>query len=824
MAASLGDVINQMAEAGIQGILASELVADGKYHRFKPDGQKGSKKSAWYILFEARTRSGRTVWNGAFGKGPDAYTVQFSGREMSVEDRADLAAARAAAKKEAERERQAEAKTAAEKAARLWSLARDEGGSPYLDRKQVRAFGVRFLKSSLVVPVRDAAGDLAGCQFIDAEGGKRFNTGMVKEGRFHLLGDASAAKIIAFSEGYATAASLHMALGWPVVATFDAGNMEPVAAALRPLYPDAQFVFCGDDDRHLRRRLRERCVSLGVPESVEPDGVEHVFHQADEVLRVRARFAPGQEVPKIELTVRRGDGEPRTWSLENAGRKSAAACARKFKGVAVLPAFSAQDADGTDFNDLHLAEGLGVVRSQVLNALQIAVESGGRAKGAQPRKASGGSGDDRKEWALIYPTETAWDGLRRRIVKISAMKLHYGAAAVEGWLSSSSRRTVLDTDVVFDPTEATTDEQVNLFEGWPVKPDGTKSCERLVAHLYDVCDEDDGLFRWVVSWLALPLQRPGAKMRTALIVHGPEGTGKSIFFDVVREIYGQYSRMVTQLQLQSEYTDWLSKMLFCVAEEVVTRQELKHHKGLLKNLVTNPVVNINEKYMPLRTEANHSNFCFLSNEMLPMALDQGDRRYTVIWYEPRRTFSPEYFRALGDEIAAGGAAGLYHWLLQQDLGDFNEHTRPYESRARKNLIELNMPARDRFLMEWKDGLLPDFRFGPARVSDVYQVFRRWCGLKGERFVDNETTVGTMLGRHMHKGVRQGDVWVWDRADNEKGYERVRARQKWRGTVVVPHEWQPPDGEDAAAALFDAVRESQLGVDLFLAGTRAQLAA
>ena len=30
---------------------------------------------------------------------------------------------------------------------------------------------------------------------------------------------------------------------------------------------------------------------------------------------------------------------------------------------------------------------------------------------------------------------------------------------------------------------------------------------------------------WVLRWLAYPLQHPGAKMRTAMVVHGDEGSG-----------------------------------------------------------------------------------------------------------------------------------------------------------------------------------------------------------------------------------------------------------------------------------------------------------
>jgi len=86
MATSLQDVIDQMAEADIAGLSAVDLVADGKYHRFRPESERKRKKSAWYILFEHVTKSGRAVLNGAFGKGPDTYKVRMSDGGMSVEE------------------------------------------------------------------------------------------------------------------------------------------------------------------------------------------------------------------------------------------------------------------------------------------------------------------------------------------------------------------------------------------------------------------------------------------------------------------------------------------------------------------------------------------------------------------------------------------------------------------------------------------------------------------------------------------------------------------------------------------------------------------
>jgi putative DNA primase/helicase len=176
----------------------------------------------------------------------------------------------------------------------------DSGKSDYLQRKKVGAYGLRFVSHGVVVlthltdqrielisgrddinrfferqrggeldaettsfkylkygtiavPLRDADGALWAFQFVNATGSKQFLKFGRKQGLWHLVTseasiEAEKINIFGVAEGYATAASVHQATGWPVAVAFDAGNLKPVCEALRRLYPDARLVVCGDDD------------------------------------------------------------------------------------------------------------------------------------------------------------------------------------------------------------------------------------------------------------------------------------------------------------------------------------------------------------------------------------------------------------------------------------------------------------------------------------------------------------------------------------------------------------------------------------------------
>jgi hypothetical protein len=232
---------------------------------------------------------------------------------------------------------------------------------------------------------------------------------------------------------------------------------------------------------------------------------------------------------------------------------------------------------------------------------------------------------------------------------------------------------------------------VNLFYGMPMKPDPEKSCAEILELLLYLCGDEEAVFEWVLKWIAYPLQHPGAKMQTAIVMHGEEGAGKNLFWEVVRTIYGPYGSVITQNELESQFNTWATRKLFMIANEVVSRSELREHKGRLKNYITEKELQINEKLLPLRTEENHMNFVFLSNETQPLALDRTDRRYLVLWTPPAKP--PDFYAKVGAELEGGGAAALYAYLMALDLADFSPHAKPIMTQAKRNLIEISKISR-----------------------------------------------------------------------------------------------------------------------------------
>ena len=144
---------------------------------------------------------------------------------------------------------------AAARATRIWTRARPAPADhPYLVAKQARPLALRMdAGHRLIVPLQNIDGELHSLEFIAPDGAKRFLAGGAKRGHFAVVGAdpaplAQPNGAILICEGWATGTSLHLATGHSVIAAMDAGNLMPVAEALRARFPEADLVLVADND------------------------------------------------------------------------------------------------------------------------------------------------------------------------------------------------------------------------------------------------------------------------------------------------------------------------------------------------------------------------------------------------------------------------------------------------------------------------------------------------------------------------------------------------------------------------------------------------
>jgi putative DNA primase/helicase len=245
---------------------------------------------------------------GAFGCNRTQVDVKWSSKNKQTftpEEKAAWRKRMDEAKAQRDADKAREHQECADRAASMWEKA-TQGPHPYAERKLIPTEGGRVLNGELLIPVYQGPKNLVGLQRIKEDGEKLFLKGTEKQGAYMVMGKPTADKPVVICEGWATGVSISMATGLCVVVAFDAGNLLHVAPKIRKAMQDAQIIIASDDD-----------------------------------------------------SIKGND----------TGIKAATQAALQIKARIALPKWSTQDrGQGTDFNDLHICEGLDTVKAQILSA------------------------------------------------------------------------------------------------------------------------------------------------------------------------------------------------------------------------------------------------------------------------------------------------------------------------------------------------------------------------------------------------------------------------------------------------------------------------
>lgn len=252
---SSADALSVFADAlSAAGLVVEGLpVADGALHRCGVAGNPRGKDGAYRIHLDTPA----CCWWRNWGTGDTGTRTLAPEKELSPAERTALRERIAAARKAAEEEQRKRHAAAAKLARVLWERATPAPDShPYLVRKQVPALGLRQdAQERLVLPVLDADGGLVSLQFILPEKpvngpDKLFLKGGRTAGGWFAIPakDGRTDGPLLIAEGFATAASLHLATGYACLAAFNAGNLSAVASMARERYPERELVLCADND------------------------------------------------------------------------------------------------------------------------------------------------------------------------------------------------------------------------------------------------------------------------------------------------------------------------------------------------------------------------------------------------------------------------------------------------------------------------------------------------------------------------------------------------------------------------------------------------
>ncbi|EPJ7676532.1 TPA: LPD7 domain-containing protein [Klebsiella pneumoniae] len=288
-------------------IIKDPIEFDGQKHYVDTvDGKAGSRKGVYAAFLDGRPAG----WYRDYKNGGEIQKWVSTGAAPNPEQMAMLRADAAARR---EQRAAAQADKFDQTANRLMEeynrLPDATGDLAYLKNKQViAANGLKAdERGNVVIPLFNADGEFRTLERIWSDGSKHLEKDGQAWGSFFVVGgQLKDGDNLLYAEGYATAASISEAINQPVIMTVNAGNMVEVAGRLKDTFPNSTHYFLADND---------------------------------------------------------------IYKDENGGLEKATEAAELTAGHVLVPAFSNPKEGLTDYNDLHVSEGLEQVRLQVEGAI-----------------------------------------------------------------------------------------------------------------------------------------------------------------------------------------------------------------------------------------------------------------------------------------------------------------------------------------------------------------------------------------------------------------------------------------------------------------------
>lgn len=322
------------------------------------------------------------------------------------------------------------------------------------------------------------------------------------------------------------------------------------------------------------------------------------------------------------------------------------------------------------------------------------------------------------------------------------------------WFNHPNRRTY--DSVIFSPTsdvivaprsgiELPPGRSFNLFMGYMARPqfahlteprsvvsgESEDACARLLEHAREViCGGSAELFDYWMAWHARLFQVPGECGRTALVMQSPEGAGKDTVTAQALgpSLGGHYFAAARPLDLLGRFNDHLGTCVLAVFNEAAATSD-KAMVGALKQLITDPQLPVEQKFLPRVMRRNCVHLVIQSNEAWAVPVSISDRRFVFFKVSSARIGDREYFRQLYDEIQNGGREALLGVLLAHNIADKDVSDLPSgQSDARYEQQLFSGDTVERFVLEWLGSGDPVLSsYGLAGTSAVTPVTNDDCG-------------------------------------------------------------------------------------------------
>jgi len=273
--------------------------------------------------------------------------------------------------------------------------------------------------------------------------------------------------------------------------------------------------------------------------------------------------------------------------------------------------------------------------------------------------------------------------------------------AFDIWFKDGERKAY--DEIVFNPDLLDAENkpnELNLFSGWGCEPNDGGDYSLLKSHMLEnMCQNDQGLFDYLMDWSSQTFCETAQKPGTALVFRGKPGVGKSIFAVSFREIVGLlHSKTLHHKdQIVGKFNSHYRNTILVVIEEAFFAGD-PTARTVLNHLITDKLVATEGKGENLEDGQNFVRFIIIANHDWVAPVVAGDRRYVIFDVSDAHKEDKPYFDAMLKQMKEGGAQKLLYDLIERNK-KFLDLPAPPMTDAKREQLLLGMSADVEWLLD-----------------------------------------------------------------------------------------------------------------------------
>ena len=280
--------------------------------------------------------------------------------------------------------------------------------------------------------------------------------------------------------------------------------------------------------------------------------------------------------------------------------------------------------------------------------------------------------------------------------------------------------TVCYSGIEFNP-KGTSPNFLNLWEGPTIDPvPGTWLL--IQEFLFNViCNGDNESYIYLLKYIAHALQKPEEKPGVMVILIGGQGIGKGTLGRILQKIWSATYIQVNNIDAVVGTFNAILERAYVVFMDEALFAGNRRGTDELKSIVTEPIIQISEKYQPSRQIRSVHRFIAATNADHFKNTERDDRRDFTLRVSEERKGDLAYWTELNTEIEYGGVEAMMHDLLHMDLSGFNVRNKPNT----RELIEQKIHSLDPIQRWWHDLLYcadwPDFISTQEAIEGIIEI-------------------------------------------------------------------------------------------------------